>query len=160
LYDSLGRSTLIERSGTLPIPGLVLPNLAWTKRHQPDVWRAVRHALQPKDYLGFRLTGDIGPDPTGPTASTLNDRRPADRATATCEQAGIPREILPDVKYRPWEVRGTLSADAAEHIGLAPDTPLVAGGGDDPAAALGSGVVSPGDVSIGTGSSMSWRIVG
>ncbi|NJC73250.1 hypothetical protein HC031_26540 [Planosporangium thailandense] len=160
LYDSLGRSTLIERSGTLPIPGLVLPNLVWTKRHQPEVWKRVAHALQPKDYLAYRLTGDIGTDPTGPTRSILNDWRSADWSSATCDAAGIPREILPDVKYHPWQVRGSLSAAAAEQIGLAADTLLVAGGGDDPAAALGSGVVSPGDVSIGTGSSMSWRIVG
>ena len=52
-----------------------------------------------------------------------------------------------------------MSYGAAPELGLAPGTVLVAGGGDDPAAALGSGVVNPGDVSIGTGSSMSWRMV-
>ena len=160
LYDSLGRAVLIERSGTLPIPGLVLPNLAWTKRHQPEVWAKTRHALQPKDYLAFRLTGDIGTDPTGPTRSILNDWRSEDWSEATCQEAGIPRTILPDVRYRPWEPRGVLSADSAAQIGLAAGTILVAGGGDDPAAALGSGVVQPGEVSIGTGSSLSWRIVG
>ena len=158
LYDSLGRSRLIDRSGTLPIPGLVLPNLAWTKRHLPEVWRRVRIALQPKDYLAYRLTGDIGTDPTGPTRSILNDWRHQDWSVVTCGEAGIPREILPDVKYQPWEPRGTLGAAAAD-LGLLPGTILVAGGGDDPAAALGSGVVNPGDVSIGTGSSMSWRVV-
>lgn len=160
LYDSLGRTQLIDRSGTLPIPGLVLPNLAWTKRHQPDVWGRVRFALQPKDFLAYRLTGDVGTDPTGPTRSILNDWRTEDWSTATCEAVGIPREILPDVKYRPWEPRGVLGAAAAGELGLSPGTVLVAGGGDDPAAALGSGVVAPGDVSIGTGSSMSWRVVG
>ena len=160
LYESLGRPVLIDRSGTLPIPGLELPNLAWVKRHQPGVWSRTRHALQPKDYLAFRLTGDIGTDPTGPTRSILNDWRTEDWSEQTCKEAGIPREILPDVRYRPWEPRGVLGARAAAQVGLAAGTVLVAGGGDDPAAALGSGVVDPGDVSIGTGSSMSWRIVG
>jgi len=160
LYDTLGRATLIDRSGTLPIPGLVLPNLAWTKRHRPEVWKQVRHALQPKDFLAYRLTGDVGTDPTGPTRSILNDWRSEDWSSVTCDEAGIPREILPDVRYRPWEIRGSLPASSAAEIGLAAGTLLVAGGGDDPAAALGSGVVAPGDVSIGTGSSMSWRIVG
>lgn len=158
LYDELGRSRLIDRAGTLPIPGLVLPNLWWTRRHQPDVWQQVRHALQPKDYLAYRLTGDIGTDPTGPTRSILNDWRTQDWSEELCDAAGIPREILPDVRYRPWEPRGTLGRGAYD-IGLQPGTMLVAGGGDDPAAALGSGVVNPGDVSIGTGSSMSWRVV-
>jgi xylulokinase len=159
LYDRLGRSDLIHRSGTLPIPGLVLPNLAWTKAHLLDVWARVHVALQPKDYLALRLTGDIGTDPTGPTRSVLNDWRSQDWSSQTCEEAGIPREILPDVKYQPWEPRGELG-NPAHDLGLLPGTVLVAGGGDDPAAALGSGVINPGDVSIGTGSSMSWRIVG
>jgi xylulokinase len=159
LYDRLGRSRLIERSGILPIPGLMLANLAWTKRHLPDVWRRVRIALTPKDYLAYRLTGDIGTDPTGPTRSLLSDWRRQNWSTATCDEAGIPREILPDVRYQPPEPRGVLGR-AAGDLGLVPGTVLVAGGGDDPAAALGSGVVNPGDVSIGTGSSMSWRVVG
>jgi len=158
LYDRLGRDRLIDRSGTLPIPGLVLPNLAWTKRHQPEEWRRVRHALQPKDYLAYRLTGDVGTDPTSPTRSILNDWRAQDWSAQTCEEAAIPREILPDVRYRPWQPRGVLG-DTARDLGLRPGTVLVAGGGDDPAAALGSGVVDPGDLSIGTGSSMSWRMV-
>lgn len=159
LYDALGRQELIDRSGTLPIPGLVLPNLVWTKHHQPEVWAQVRWALQPKDYLAYRLTGDIGTDPTGPTRSILNDWRTQDWDVRTCADAGLPREIFPDVRYQPWQPRGTLGP-AAHDLGLVPGTVLVAGGGDDPAAALGSGVVHPGDVSIGTGSSMSWRVVG
>ena len=159
LYEGIGRADLIDRAGTLPIPGLVLPNLAWTRRHQPDVWARTRWALQPKDYLGFRLTGDVGTDPTGPTRSMLNDWRRQDWSEATCAAAAIPREILPDVRYQPWEPRGVLN-ESAHELGLRPGTVLVAGGGDDPAAALGSGVINPGDVSIGTGSSMSWRIVG
>jgi xylulokinase len=158
LYDRLGRAELIDRSGTLPIPGLVLPNLVWVRRHQPAAWRRVHCALQPKDYLAFRLTGDVGTDPTGPTRSCLNDWRAGTWSEITCAEAGIPREILPEVKYQPWEPRGVLRREAYE-IGLLPGTMLVAGGGDDPAAALGSGVVDVGDVSIGTGSSMSWRAV-
>lgn len=158
LYDTLDRELLVDRAGTLPIPGLVLPNLVWTREHQPDVWRRVQTVLQPKDYLAYRLTGDIGTDPTGPTRSMLNDWRTGGWSEATCREAGVPRELLPEVRYQPWQVRGELGAAAGE-VGLLPGTLLVAGGGDDPAAALGSGVLEPGDVSIGTGSSMSWRAV-
>ncbi|WP_033289857.1 xylulokinase [Amycolatopsis jejuensis] len=158
LYDGLGRERLIDRSGTLPIPGLVLANLAWTKTHQPDVWARVRYAVQPKDYLAFVLTGDVGTDPTGPTRSVLNDWRTGTWSEELCTDAGIPREILPDVRYQPWEPRAVLGPAAAE-IGLVPGTVLVAGGGDDPCAALGSGVIDPGAGSIGTGSSLSWRAV-
>jgi sugar (pentulose or hexulose) kinase len=159
LYDRLGRQRLVDVCGTQPIPGLILPNLAWTRVHQPDVWRKVRHALTPKDYLGHRLTGDIGTDPTGPTRSMLNDWRTQDWSDEICCAAEIPRSILPEVKYRPADVRGHLTPEAAQALGLRAGTPVTAGGGDDPASALGSGVVEPGDVSIGTSSSMSWRVV-
>jgi xylulokinase len=158
LYDGLGRDLLVERSGTLPIPGLVLPNLVWTRRHQPDVWARTRYALMPKDFLAYRLTGDVGTDPTGPTRSIINDWRNGGWHEQTCADAGIPSEILPEVKYASWQPRGELGR-AAYDVGLLPGTVLVAGGGDDPAAALGSGVVDAGAVSIGTGSSMSWRVV-
>lgn len=158
IYDSIGREKLVNTSGTLPIPGLVLPNLMWTKENQPEIWKQVKHALMPKDYIAYRLTGDLGTDPTGPTRSILNDWRNKDWSQELCDLAGIPREILPDVKYEPWEVRGELGA-AAHELSLLPHTLLVAGGGDDPSAALGSGVINPGDVSVGTGSSMSWRAV-
>jgi xylulokinase len=112
LYDGLGRAELIDRSATLPIPGLVLPNLVWTRRHRPQLWGRVRWALQPKDYIAYRLTGDIGTDPTGPTRSVLNDWRKHDWSEETCTQAGIPREILPEVSYQPWESRGVLGPAA------------------------------------------------
>ena len=86
------------------------------------VWRRVRFALAPKDYLAYRLTGDIGTDPTGPTRSLLNDWRHQDWSVATCAEAGIPREILPDVKYRPWKPRGTLGP--LPDLGLVPGTTL------------------------------------
>lgn len=158
LYERVGRQTMIDRCGTLPIPGLVMPNLVWQQRHQPDMWRRVRHALQPKDFLAYLLTDDIGTDPTGPTRSVLNDWRTDDWSAELCEAAGLDRALFPDVRYDPWEVRGELGRQAYD-VGLLPGTLLVTGGGDDPAAALGSGVIDPGAVSIGTGSSMSWRTV-
>jgi xylulokinase len=157
-YDRIGREQLIDRSGTLPIPGLWLPNLVWTKSHLPEVWAKVRNLLTPKDFLAYKLTGDIGTDPTGPTRSMMNDWRNESWSEQTCADLDVPVEFLPEVKYRSWEPRGVLGKIAFE-IGLVPGTTLVAGGGDDPAAALGSGVINPGDISIGTGSSMSWRVV-
>jgi xylulokinase len=159
LYDRLDRQRLVDVCGTQPIPGVILPNLNWARIHQPEVWRKVRHALTPKDYLGYRLTGDIGTDPTGPTRSILNDWRTQHWSEQICADAQIPREILPDVRYRPHDVRGELTANAARDLGLRAGTPVIAGGGDDPASALGSGAVHPGDVSIGTSSAMSWRVI-
>jgi sugar (pentulose or hexulose) kinase len=158
LFAEVGER-LVAVSGVLPIPGLVLPNLAWTRRHRPDVWRAARHALQPKDYLAYRLTGDVGTDRGSPTRRLLNDWRTWDWSPELCAAAGIELELLPPVRYDSWQVRGELGAAAAAALGLAPGTAFVAGGGDDQSATFGVGVVEPGELSIGTGSSTSWRLV-
>jgi xylulokinase len=158
LFERLGPERLLETSGTDPIPGLLLPNLVWTARHEPALLARAHAALGPKDYVTYRLTGEVATDRTTPTRSLLNDWRTEDWSSELCDEAGIPREILPAVRYSPWEVRAVLDERAAL-IGLAPGTLLAAGGGDAPSAALGCGVIEPGELSIGSSSSTSWRVV-
>jgi sugar (pentulose or hexulose) kinase len=159
LYRSFGRNHLTEVTGVVPVPALTLPNLVWTKRHLPAVWARVRHVLFVKDYVAYRLTGDLGTDISTPSRSVLNDYRTNGWSAEICNAAGIPSELMPEVRYRPWEARATLTSSAAELLGLAPGTILAAGGGDDQSATLGSGVVDVGDLSAGTGTASCWRLV-
>ncbi len=159
LFDRVGRERIAEVSGFPPAYGLVLPNLAWTRRHLPGAWRRVRHAVPPKDYLAYRLTGEIATDLTSPSRSLLNDWRTGDWSEELCRAAGLDPGMFAPVRYRPWEARGALTSEAAAILGLAPGTILAAGGGDDQAATLACGVIEPGAVSISTASTMSWRVV-
>jgi len=159
LYRALGRSRLTEITGVVPVPALTLPNLVWTKRHLPEVWRQARHAIFVKDFVVYRLTGEIATDTSTPSRSVLNDYRTDDWSGEICDEVSIPRELLPEVRYRPWEPRATLSSRAATLLGLRPGTIVAAGGGDDQSAALGSGVTDVGDLSAGTGTASCWRLV-
>ena len=159
LFDDLDRDFLMDVSGVFPLAGLTLPNLVWTRRHLPEVWSRVRYALPPKDFLGYRLSGDIGTDVSTPSRSILSDWRNASWSPEICQRAGIPFEILPPVRYKPADVRCALTAGAAGELGLRKGTLLAVGGGDDQAATLACGVIDVGDVSIGTGSASAWRIV-
>jgi xylulokinase len=159
LFDRIGRGRIIDVAGIAPITGLMLPNLDWTRHNLPDVWAAVRHVLSPKDYLLFKLTGEMGTDSSTPSRSLLNDWRRDDWSAELCEEADVPLDILPAIDHQPWESVGRLTNDAARLLGLRQGVVLAAGGGDDQAAALGCGVVDSGDVSVGTGSTMTWRIV-
>ncbi|HYM83659.1 MAG TPA: FGGY family carbohydrate kinase, partial [Candidatus Dormibacteraeota bacterium] len=158
LYAEIGRGRLIAITGVVPIAGLTLPNLVWTKRHLPEVWSRARRAIFVKDYVAYRLTGDLGTDTSTPSRSVMNDYQRDDWSSELCAEVGIPRELMPDVRYRPWEARGTLGSRGAELLGLRPGTVLAAGGGDDQSAALGSGVVDVGDLSAGTGTASCWRL--
>ena len=159
IYSSFGRQYLTHVTGVVPIPALMLPNLVWTKRHQPEMWSQVRTILPPKDYLAFRLTGDIGTDISTPSRSVINDFRTSGWSKEICGEAAIPMEILPDIKYMPWQARAELNQSAADLLGLKVGTVLSGGGGDDQSAALGSGVIDTGDVSAGTGTASCWRLV-
>jgi xylulokinase len=107
----------------------------------------------------YRLTGEIATDVSSMSRSLLNDYRTNSWSTEICGEAGIPIGLLAEPRYRPWEPRATLSAKAAESLGLAAGTILAAGGGDDQSATLGSGVTDSGDLSAGTGTASCWRLV-
>jgi sugar (pentulose or hexulose) kinase len=158
LFDRLGRERLLDSCGTAPIPGLLLANLVWTSRHEPELFARARAVMAPKDYLAYRLTGEVATDRTTPTRSLLNDWRTDDWCRTLCDEARIPYAILPPVRFDAWDVRAVLD-DRAALIGLKGGTVLAAGGGDDPSAALSCGVTEPGQLSIGSSSSMSWRVV-
>jgi xylulokinase len=159
LYRSIGRARITAISGVVPVPALTLPNLVWTKRHLPDVWRRTRHAVPVKDYVIYRLTGEIATDISSLSRSLMNDYRTDSWSAEICGEAGIPIEIMAEPRYRPWEARTELSSKAAAMLGLAPGTILAAGGGDDQSATLGSGVTDSGDLSAGTGTASCWRLV-
>ncbi len=158
LFDRIGRTRLHDVSGTPATPGLVLPNLVWTAAHRPELFARAVAALSPKDFVTYRLTGTVATDRTTPTRSLLNDWRSGDWSDQLCAAAGVPREILPEVRYDPWQLRAVLDGRASI-IGLAAGTVLASGGGDDPSAVLGCGVTEPGELSIGASSSTSWRVV-
>lgn len=158
-YERFDRKWLIDRSGVLPIPGLGLPILLWVQRSQPDVWRAARHLLAAKDYVLWRLTGLSATDISMPARSVMNDVRQDEWSPVICDAANIALELLPDVRWRPWEQVAELSAATGELLGLPAGIPIAAGGGDDPSATLGAGAIEDGDLCAGTGTSSDWRIV-
>ncbi|MEI6688184.1 MAG: FGGY family carbohydrate kinase [Thermoleophilia bacterium] len=159
LYETLGMDWLIDTSGTLPIPGLILPNLVWSKRHLPEAWANAKCALTPKDFIGLRLTGVRNTDPTGTTRSILSDWRTGGWSDEICSRTGIDRELLPNIECAAWQVKGELLAEPAAQLGLLPGTIIAGGGGDDQSAMLGCGLIDAGDLSIGCSSSTSLRII-
>lgn len=159
VFGRVGRDQILEISGVPATSGLVLPNMDWTRRALPDAWAAAAIALQPKDFLRMRLTGDRSTDTSSPSRSHLNDWRTDTWSEDLCEAAGLDARLLPPVRHGAWEAAGTLTATAAAALGLTTRVVVAAGGGDDQAAALGSGALAPGDLSLGTGSSLAWRAV-
>jgi xylulokinase len=157
--ERFGPERYMDLVGLLPNAGSTLASLLWMQRCTPDVLTEAQHLLFPKDYVLFRLTGEMLTDISTPGRSGLLDIRRFDWSEEVCAAAGVELSLLPRIAARSGDVWGALGPHAASELGLPTGTPLAVGGGDDPAAALGGGAIHEGDLCAGTGTASSWRIV-
>ena len=139
-------------TGNDALAGFTAPKLAWVRTHEPEVWARVAHVLLPKDYLRLRLTGGYALDKADGAGTLLFDLAARDWSPVMLEALGIDPAWMPPTFEGP-EVTGTVSAAAAEATGLRAGTPVVAGGGDQAANAVGVGAVVPGRVALSLGTS-------
>ena len=149
---TIGRERLIAITGNDALTGFTAPKLMWVRRHEPEVWSRIAHILLPKDLVRLRLTGDHAVDRADGAGTLLFDLAARDWSAEIVDALGIDPSWLPTT-YEGPEVTGSISAETAEATGLRAGTPVVAGGGDQAAAAVGVGAVEPGVVSLSVGTS-------
>jgi xylulokinase len=149
---ALGPERLVAITGNDALTGFTAPKLVWVRDHEPDVWRRIAHVLLPKDYLRLRLTGDYALDKADGAGTLLFDLAARDWSPVVLEALGIDPAWMPPTHEGP-EVTGTVTAAAAAATGLQAGTPVVAGGGDQSANAVGVGAVSVGTMALSLGTS-------
>jgi sugar (pentulose or hexulose) kinase len=153
-----GRSWPIEKTGMAPAAGATVTHLRWLKRHRPDAWRSARHIVFAKDYVLYRLTGQLTTDVSTPGRSLMLDIRRGDWSPEICDAFEIDVELLPSIGERPWAPVAELRRTQAE-LGLHAGLRLAIGGVDDAAATLGAGAIEVGEMCVGTGTATNWRSV-
>jgi len=147
-----GREALIQAVGNPGLTGFQAPKILWVRKHEPEVYEKARHILLPKDYIRYRLTGAYATEVGDASGTLLFDVRNRKWNTDICGKLDIDPAMLPDC-FESHEVSGKLTDHAAGALGLAPGTPVVGGSGDQPAGAVGNGIVAPGIVSATLGTS-------
>ncbi len=152
IREAVGPARLIGITGNDAVTGLTAPKLVWVRDHEPDVWARVAHVLLPKDYVRLSLTGEHALDKADGAGTLLFDLAARDWSPEVLDALRIPQEWLPPTFEGPV-VTGVVSAKAAAATGLRAGTPVVAGGGDQSANAVGVGAVSPGTVALSLGTS-------
>src|SRR5215210_2907338 len=147
LDEDLGR-----RLANPPAVGMAGPSLLWLRDREPETYTSARWALQPKDWLRMRMTGEAATEPSDASATLLYDLPADDWSYATVEKLGLRAELLAPLVPSAC-VAGTLRGEAAGELGLREGLPVAAGAADTAAAMLGSGLLRPGPVqlTIGTG---------
>ena len=152
IRDALGPERLIAITGNDALTGFTAPKLVWVRDHEPDVWRRIAHVLLPKDYLRLRLTGEYALDKADGAGTLLFDLAARDWSAEVLDVLRIERAWMPPTWEGP-EITGNVTPEAATATGLRAGTPVVAGGGDQSANAVGVGAVTVGTMALSLGTS-------
>lgn len=134
------------------LPAFTLSKLLWIRTHEPDVFGRIRHVLMPKDYLRLRLTGEILSEPSDAAGTGMFDARTWCWSKTILDRFEIPVAWLPAC-VPSSAVAGRMTTGAATELGLRAGTPVVAGGGDQAAQAVGAGATDAATLVVQIGTS-------
>ncbi len=148
----VGEKRLIEITANPALVGFTASKIMWVKNNEPAVFEKIRKILLPKDYVRFRLTGEFATEVSDASGMQLMDIPGRCWSSEVLSKLGIDRGWLADL-YESQVVSGKVNNEAASLTGLKAGTPVVGGGGDQAAGAVGNGIVKPGVVSSTIGTS-------
>lgn len=138
-------------TGNRAMPGFTAPKLLWVWENEPEVFAKVKTVLLPKDYVRLRMTGELASDMSDSAGTLWMDVAARDWSDEVLAATGLDRSHMPKL-FEGSEFTGELRAELAEAWGMG-RVPVVAGGGDNAAGAVGVGVVRPGDAFLSLGTS-------
>ncbi len=138
-----GAQRLIEISANPAMTGFTAAKILWVQNHEPDIYSRCAHILLPKDYIRYRLTGEFATEVSDASGMQLMDVRNRCWSSELLTAFNIDRDVL-GTMYESPELTGNVHDEAANATGLPAGTPVVAGAGDNPAAAIGTGIVRQG----------------
>lgn len=147
-----GRENLIELVANPALTGFTAPKILWLRENEPRNFEKTRQILLPKDYIRFKMTGEFATEVSDASGTLLLDvvnRRWSDELLSRLQ---IDKALLPRVQES-YQVTGNLDKYGAAELGLNEGTPVVGGGGDQAAGAVGNGIVKAGIVSATLGTS-------
>ena len=147
-----GREALIRLVANPALTGFTAPKLLWVRKHEPRNWDQVRQVLLPKDYVRYRLTGTYATEVSDASGTLLLDVANRRWSKELLGKLQIDPALLPPC-YESAEVSARVSELGSKATGLPTGTPVVGGGGDQPAGAVGNGIVRQGVVSATMGTS-------
>ncbi|WP_019152697.1 xylulokinase [Robertmurraya massiliosenegalensis] len=151
IYKLVGKETLLKIAKNPALEGFTLPKLLWVKEHEPELYRKAKTFLLPKDYLRFRLTGQIHSEYSDAAGTLLLDVANKRWSREICEAVGVDLTLCPQL-VEPHQFVGTITSEIARRTGLSVYTKVFAGGADNACGAIGSGILEVGKTlcSIGT----------
>ncbi|MCE9645313.1 MAG: xylulokinase [Chloroflexi bacterium] len=152
IHQRIGRERFIQITGNVALTGFTAPKILWVKENEPEVYAKAKHVLLPKDYIRYKLTGEYAMDKADGAGTVLFDLKSRTWSAEILKALDIDPAWMPPVFEGPV-FTGKVTEEAASITGLKAGTPVVAGGGDQAAQAVGVGAVEPGIVGLTVGTS-------
>ncbi len=151
LNQVVGKEKLSEYTANIAFAGFTAPKILWMREHEPENFARICKIMLPKDYLAYRLSGAYCTDYSDASGTLLLDVKNKCWSKEMIEICGISENMLPRL-YESYEVVGTLRPETASELGLSTEVKIIAGAGDNAAAAVGTGTVGNGmcNISLGT----------
>ncbi len=152
LNNEIGRDKLAEYTGNIAFAGFTAPKILWMKNNEPELFARIAKIMLPKDYVNYVLTGVHCSDYSDASGMLLLDCAGKCWSKEMLEICGITEDVMPKL-FESYDVVGTLKPEMAEALGLPESVKVVAGAGDNAAAAVGTGIVGEGGCNISLGTS-------
>ena len=152
LNNEIGKSVLSERTANSAFAGFTAPKILWMQKNEPDNYARIAKIMLPKDYINYRLTGVHSCDYSDASGMLLLDVKNKCWSQEMLAICGVSESQMPQL-FESYEVTGTLLPSVAEMLGLESSVKVVAGAGDNAAAAVGTGTVTDGACNISLGTS-------
>jgi xylulokinase len=150
--ETVGSESLRRLAGNPALEGFTVTKLLWIKEHEPQLFDRISQMLLAKDYVRYRLTGELGSEPSDASATLLFDIVNSRWSDEMCGLLDVDSDLLPPI-IESAEIAGGVTESAARETGLAVGVPVVGGGADNACAAIGAGVVSAGGALFSVGTS-------
>ena len=152
LNQVIGKDKLSEYTANIAFAGFTAPKILWMKENEPENFAKICKIMLPKDYLAYKLSGSFCTEYSDASGMLLLDVEHKCWSEEMLGICGITKEQLPKL-YESWEVVGTLKKEIAEELGLPESVKVIAGAGDNAAAAVGTATVGDGGCNISLGTS-------
>ena len=159
LYSIIPREEYHQISLNSLSTGFLISSLMWVKEHEPEVYNSIDKVMLPKDYLRYRMCGELGTDMSDASSTAIFDTKSMQWAWNFIDRLGLERGFFVPCREA-YEAAGESTAACERLTGLKAGTKLVYGGGDSLMQAVGNGIISPGTLSanIGTASQLACAV--